>query len=124
MRCAHTQHTHRRPSRVVNPTVFTAKAVSRAAAVELFTAYVSPVSLLRISSFVKFSKFQDFGGKKKIYKQSFSLFVVFALNISPCFVPFDIKVPIRVSEIRQCKLKNWKELCGGCEKRKPKIKER
>jgi hypothetical protein len=41
---AHTQHTHRRPSRVVNPTVCTAKDVSRAAAVELFTTYVSRVS--------------------------------------------------------------------------------
>jgi hypothetical protein len=71
---AHTQHTHRRPSRVVNPTVCTAKDVSRAAAVELFTTYVSRLSA-RISSFAKFSKFRVFWGQnKKQTKQTVTFF--------------------------------------------------
>jgi hypothetical protein len=69
---AHTQHTHRRPSRVVNPTVCTAKDVSRAAAVELFTTYVSRLSA-RISSFAKFSKFRVFLGQKTKQTVTFSV---------------------------------------------------
>jgi hypothetical protein len=40
----HTTHTQEAPSCVVNPTVCSAKDVSRAAAVELFTTYVSRLS--------------------------------------------------------------------------------
>jgi hypothetical protein len=86
----------------------------------------SHVSLLVSRRLQSFPSFGFFGAKtkNKQNRQSLSFSVVFALNISPCFVPFPIKVPIRVSEIRQCKLKNWKELRDGCEKRKPKIKKR
>jgi hypothetical protein len=77
---AHTQHTHRRPSRVVNPTVCTAKDVSRAAAVELFTTYVSRLSA-RISSFAKFSKFRVFLGQNKKTNKTDSHFL-FLLSYS------------------------------------------
>ena len=64
----------------------------------------SLISLLRLSFFGKFSKFQDLGQKTDVYFY-LKLSVVFALNVPLCFVWFHFRVPIPWSEIRQCKLK-------------------